>query len=730
MSERLSLEIGVPGLEVVRMNGHEGLSQLFSFELLCGVDGVVDATALLGRTASITFDDGFGVVRPVSGIIAEAFANSIDTDHTHLSIVVRPAAFKHTLGCDCRSFQKMSIVDIASQVIAVPMRLDLAGSYAVRDYTVQYREDDWTFLSRLLEEEGIYYWFDHHEGSKLVLSDSSQGAPTSPGGGPLEVAYQSGLTTAREVIMSLGSGTQVSSGKISLTSFDPANPSLDVSASVGDGPLEFYDAPGGATRFPAVIAAHAATRLEANRAASAWVSGKTSSVRTIPGMVIEAVNHPLASLDGAYLITAVRYEAAQRQRFVPSDEDVFLAHFDAIDKGTVFRAPLDTAPGKQAGLQSGIVIGAGGQEVHPSESGEVRVQQHWDRYGARDDKAGTWMRVAQRGSADSMLLPRMGWTVLAFNEEGDVDSPSLISRIHDGEHLPPYALPANKTRLVFKTATTPGGGSFNEVRFEDKLGAEEMFLEASRDMNVLVQRVKADRVQHDQTRDVGVDHSLTVGTRIAETVSGNQDMTIGADYSLTTGADRAVQVGGNETITVGGSRKLNVGAGKNYGTNLKRDLTVGAALIETSLGSISATGGMATTLVGGAKINASAGSINEDVGKVGVQLIGGAKIELSKMNRNVDARSIYMETVGGALINKSAGLYTDASDKTSTWKVGALMNGKAPSMHVEAPDKIELVCGGSVIRILPESIEIEANEFSLDDAEAMKLITKEVEHNP
>ncbi len=731
--EHVLLDIGVPRLEVRELRGDEGTSRLFRFEMLCWLpsETAPDPAALIGRDATIVLHDGFTTERPVVGIVTEAEVDSIDTREHHVRVVVRPRAYALTLGRENRAFHDMTVVDIAREVIGgrSPLAVDTKRAYPVRDYTVQYREDDWTFLSRMFEEEGIYYWFDHENGSTLTLSDTSTAAPDALGPMPIELAYRSGLITEREVVKALGSGVQVGSTKFTLKSFDSARPALDVSASEGDGPFEYYDAPGGSAREPAVIAMHTNVRRQAAEAARAWVAGRTSSVRTIPGATIEVINHPLPQLDKRYFVTYARYEVQQRQRFVENGADTFDAYFEAIDKRVPYRAPHDTPLAKQAGLQSGIVVGAPGQEVYPAEGGQVRVQQHWDRIGQRNERAGHWMRVAQRGAANSMLLPRIGWTVLTFNEEGDVDSPSVISRIHDGEHLPTYPLPANKTRLVFKTATTPGGGSFNEIRFEDKLGQEEMFFEASRDMSVLVQNIKVDRVEHDQTRQVGNNHTFTIGDRYSETISRDQTWTIGANHTMKAGVDHAILVKGDETISVGGSRKLKVGENQTYTVKQRRELTVGAAMIDTSLGHIDHTGGFVTTLVGGAKITMSASSISEDVGKVGVQMVGGVKLELAKQDRNVDIRGHFFETVGGALVLTTSGTYRDSADTVSSWKIGAMLTAKAPSVHIEAKEKIEISCGGSTLRILPESIEIEGAALKLTDSAAMKLITKEVEHN-
>jgi type VI secretion system secreted protein VgrG len=365
----------------------------------------------------------------------------------------------------------------------------------------------------------------------------------------------------------------------------------------------------------------------------------------------------------------------------------------------------------------------------PDATGRVRIQLRWDREGQWDDKAGKWMRVAQRGTEESMLLPRVGWNVLTFNEEGEIDAPSVLSRIHDAEHPPTYPLPANKTRVVFKTATTPGGGSFNEIYFEDKKGAEELFMNASKDMNVLAQQVKSESITRDSTRVVGVNHALTVGSDWAENILNNQSVSIGGNEDIDIGNDRLKTVKQNETEKVSGMRKIKTGFQHTISVTKKRNLKVGAAVVELTTGGIATVSGTSTRIiVGGADIRVAKQSITEDTGKNGIQVVGGAKIEISGLDMPADTGIEYKETVAGGMFLKAGGALIDGATQTAAWKIGGALNATAPDVYVEAVEKIELKCGGSVITILPDSVEINAQSFDLSGAQ-LTVETKKVEHN-
>jgi type VI secretion system secreted protein VgrG len=736
LKEHVTLKIDGTPFEVVSLNGEESISRLFRFEIVCAAEaGAQDLGALIAAEAAITLHDSFGTERTVSGIVAEATERVSDEGGSQITVVVRPHAYTLTLGRSLRVFQSSTVVDIVKKIVAgsaQKSRWELVSTYKPHEYCAEYREDDWSFAMRMLEEEGIYYWFDHEGGqTTLVFDDASASAPDLAGGADIVYAYESGLHAEREIIEELGSRVEVTPSKWTIGSFNHQKPMLKVTGSVGGGLLEVYDAPGGGPDTPEGCARRATIMREAAGAAGAGVSGLSSSVRLVPGMVMNIVGHPLARLEGRYLLTRVTYQVVQRRR----DTDAgahrpYICRFDAIPHAVPFRPPAEAQPAKQPGLQTGIVIGAPGDEVYPDATGRVRVQLRWDREGGRDDKSGKWMRVAQRGTAESMLLPRTGWNVLTFNEEGEIDAPNVLSRIHDAEHPPTYTLPANKTRVVFKTATTPGGGSFNEIYFEDKKGAEEMFINASKDMTVYAQQVKTEAVTRDSLRVVGVNHQLTVGQDWMEHVYQDQTVSIGANEEIRVSGNRKKEVKQSETATVGGNRTISTGYMHTISTKLTRALNVGSAVIETTTGAMSTVAGDNLAIaIGASDLKISKKSIIEDVGKISTQVVGGAKIEIAALDQPTDVGKKLTETVAGSMLLKSDEAFLDGAVKTSAWTIVGAMNSDAPQIYVEALEKIELRCGGSVITILPDSVEICAPSFDLSGARHIEIKTKKIEHN-
>ncbi len=739
--EHATLEVDGHPMEVISLSGKEAISELFRYEVVCPTEAGRDPRELLGTPARITLFDGMGHERSITGVIAEGEERAFDDGSAQTTLVVRPAAWTLTLGRSCRVFQDLTVPEIVAQVIAgaacfgrgIAVQWELAGSYAPHVYCAEYREDDWTFVRRLLEEEGIYAFFDHEGAeSTLVFADDSSRAPEIAGGARIEVAHESGMNRAVETILELGPEVRVGPSKFTVGSFNPAKPRLAVKGQAGGGDLEIYEAEGGAPDTPDACARLARFMSQAAAARATTARGTSTSVRLVPGMIVEVDGHPMSRLDGRYLIVESSCEVTQRRRGAAGaskEQRPYLCRFRLVPAALSYRLPRVTPRGKQPGLQLGVVVGPGGAEVHPDVSGRVRVQHHWDREGARDESAGKWMRVAQRGTADSMLLPRMGWNVATFNEEGEIDAPSVLSRLQDAEHPPTYALPANKTRVVWKTATTPGGGSFNEIYFEDKAGSEEMFINASKDHKILVQNDRDERVSRDVTRKIGHDHTLHVEGDYSDTIKRDQTLAIGNDERVEVHGSAKKTVAEDETNTIAGKRSLTVGATHTDQIKETRNLVVGAAQIDTTLGLISSTATITNILVGGAVIRASAGRITESNGYIGVQTIGCAKLEICPKNRVLTVKKAHIETVGGALTMTAGGAYKDHAEMASTWTVGVATEAKAPSIVIEAKDQIVLKVGASSLTITADEITIAGPHFDLPASAKVVTNTPQESHN-
>lgn len=717
------------------VSGREAIGEPFRYELSAAV--VLPCprpSALLGAPATLTLVDDYGQ-RVLHGVAAEVQTFATDKERGEVRVVFVPRTHVLTLGRASRSFQDQSAIDVVESIVtpACPLVRALSRTYPVVPYRVQREEDDWSFVVRTLEAEGVTFYYDHDEESLLVLTDDTRGSPAISGLAVLPY-HPDGLEASSEAVVSLARAAAARTTTVARKSFSWKNPGLGLSVSAGKGRYEAYDAPGGGPADPGALERAASDAKDAATASASGLAGEAATLRLYPGraFTIAAMGADDAWFSGEWLVTSIDIQLAGRRH-------TFATQFTAIAKDVAFRPSPRvggakrkgmTAPwsGGQPGISWGMVIADAGDEVLPDDHGRVRVQMHWDRDGARDSKAGTWMRVAQRCNPGSMMFPRTGWFVATVNEEGSVDAPSVLSRIHDGERPPEYSLPANKTRVVYKTATSPGGGSHNEIHFEDRKGAEVVFWNASKDMNILTKNDAAERVDNDAWHDVGVNQTVSCGQSYTEQVNHFQTVAIGANQTTTLGADRAKTVGANDTVTVGGSRTLKVGESSSLGVAGNRSLQVGAAQIDVSLGQIATTSRTAIQMVGGAVVRMSAKNYTEDASIASAELVGAVKVETAGENRTIGVDKRFIEAVGGAVRVDAGKRYIDSATKKASHVVGGAVTGTTKEVTLEGYTSIELRCGASVVVIEPEQIRMEATTLKLDGAE-LEAVTGIIVHN-
>jgi type VI secretion system secreted protein VgrG len=735
-NEHVYFEIdGVPQ-KVVRMTGREKVSELYGFDLECESKSADQKPFdMLGDRCEMWLHDGFGVRRSIQGIISEAHRTVHDDGTAKLHVHMVPNVFPLTLSRDSRVFIDKTVPQIVELVLQkmpdmtrIPFRWELTRDYRERVYTAQYREADWTFISRLLEEEGIYYWFDHEpDESVIVFSDDSIHAPKIMGEAPIEFALETGMLGKRELIHEFAQEAHATATKFTVGSFDPWNPAVKVMATYGDGIHEMYDAPGGGPEESSVCEHIARNRHECAMSHRRSSSGNSSSVRLVPGRIVDMFGHPLH--DGSYLVTEVVYDVRQRRRF-EAIEGGFECHFEAIDAGVVFRPPEDTPVSKQAGIQSGRVVGPPGEEIHTDDRGRVRVQLHWDREGGWDDKAGKWMRVAQRGVGMSMLYPRIGWNVMTFMEEGNVDAPTVLSRVHDAEHPPTYPLPENKTKTVYRTLTSPGGGPANEIRYEDLAGLQEMFINAARNMNYVSKKDFLQQVGRNHEKKVGGDQKVDIKTFLTKDVKNDQKTKVGGTEELEVTSDYIKDVGGNETRTVETDRKLEIGS--NHKHNVQKDRTLTAksdAREEAREGLIKVSSATAKVTI---KVNAKhtvTGIYQEQVTKSSQKTVKANYYETCKERYTVEVNGEFIEKLGANLKMSTEQYFMDASDDTNKWTVQDYIRATTKQLHVEAKKRILVKCGSSTIEITPEDIIIRSPNYDLSQSRSTVANTKQIKHN-
>lgn len=667
----------------------------------------------------------------VHGIVFEVLTHVSGTDELpQHRFEVRPAAFALSIGRDHRYFQQKTSVEIAKDILRKAaidgVEWSVSGSPRTRDYVVQYGESDWDFLLRILAEDGISFRFDFEDdATKLVFFDDSAAAPAIEVGS-IDFHAGSALVESADSVHDISTRSELRHDHVVLRDYNPQKPQLDLEVKAdGEGTARgLYDYPGryGTTSDGKTLAR---LRLEALQARKRVISGRATSTRLRPGLTFTIVDAPTDSLGERLFATALELEFEQRDGGVVRTA----VRWEAIPVAVPFRPELREYEPRIAGPQTSAMVGPSGKELHVDDAGRIRAQFWWDREGKHDDKSSTWMRVGQFPLGGSMVLPRIGWDLLVEHQGGDGDVPLVIGHLYDGTHPPPYSLPANKTRTSWQTATVGGGGA-NEIRFEDKKGSEEIFLNASKDMSVTVGEKKTKTIGNNHVLEVGANRELKVGSNRTLGVKSDQKVTVGAAESLTVSGTRSTDVGGKESITIGAARTVTAVKGKSLDADGGRTLTVGAsmsAIAAMDVGRMIL--GSASVTVGGSWISAAATGLDHATAGAGAETVGGAKLQVGAGGVGLTSKGALAETVGAAYITTAGGNFGETASGKVAITVGGAFLVTTPTIEIEAESEIKIVCGGSSITIKSDSIEIKSPAIPAPGATIAKDGGK-IQHNP
>jgi type VI secretion system secreted protein VgrG len=496
---------------------------------------------------------------------------------------VVPALWFLTLSSDCRIFQHLSVLDIVQKVLGENAVTDVdvrcTKSYPKREFCVQYRETHFDFVSRLLEEEGINYFFEHAAGSHtLILSDDPTSAALCPGGAAVRMASSDEPWQESDVCVAVTSGIGVYTGQVILRDYDPLQPSLNLeSSAAGREKAKHYDYPGKYSDL-AEGKRYAKIQAEAFGSRAQIVSGTGNCRFFLSGHKFSLEDHYRSDLNAAYHLLEVRHVAgAGDYRSWDSATLDYRNEFVAVPLATKFRPARRTARPIVHGTQTAVVVGPGGEEIFTDEYGRVKVQFYWDRQGKLNEDSSCWIRVATTWAGKewgAIRIPRIGQEVVVDFLEGDPDRPIIVGSVYNAQQMPPFGLPANRTQSGVKSRSSLSGtpANFNEIRLEDKKGSELVFIHAEKDKDV--------SVEHDNSESVGHDNSVSVGNNETYRIGNNQSIGVGADQTTNVGGNRTESVGKDEGISIDGNRTESVGKdesitiGKNRTESVGKDDTV------------------------------------------------------------------------------------------------------------------------------------------------------------
>ncbi|RDH42117.1 type VI secretion system tip protein TssI/VgrG [Zooshikella ganghwensis] len=553
-------------LNVTSFIGHEGISQLFHYSInAVSINDNIDPVSMLLQPVTLTIV-GEDFERQVNGIINQFAQGKTADKYTEYSFDFIPKLWYLTKRTDCRIFQALTIPEIIKQVLEVAEFIEkddfiqkLTGNYQPHDYIVQYNETDFNFISRLLEQEGIFYFFEHQVDSHcLVLSDHN--AAFGPiEGESVEFHGKTGLVPDYEVVDELYYTCQRTIGKVELDDYNFTKPNLDlyVTASQGDESLVDYQFPGG-YQLPEQGQRYAQLRLEAFNTFAEKINAQSTCRRLLPGYVVDLERHPRTSLNQSYIICQVMHEGEQPQgqdEYATSEEGSWYRNHGLwIPKTVPFRPPLKAKAPKMPGKQSAVVTGPKGEEIYTERFGRIKAQFHWDRLGQHNEHSSRWMRVMQTWAGKqwgALLIPRIGQEITIDYLHGDINQPVVTGVVYNGRKNPPYPLPKHKTRSGFRTDSTIGSGGYNELSFEDKQGAEQIRIHGEKDSDLRVKNDSREEVVEMRHHKIVDNHYLKIKQDNHLKVDQQHERVVKGDIHHRVGDTQHSQIDGDHLLDAG-----------------------------------------------------------------------------------------------------------------------------------------------------------------------------------
>ncbi|CAH2396633.1 type VI secretion system Vgr family protein [Mesorhizobium escarrei] len=660
----------------------------------------VDPLKMLGGAVSIEGESD--PKRWFSGLVSEFRLTRIEDRLAYYEAVIRPWLWFLGNTTDCRIFQDMSVIEIVEEVFSkystAKFEKRLQGSYPPREYCVQYDESDLDFVQRLLEHEGILYFFEHDEGKHtLVLADAMNKLKPAPGYEKVPYHFE-GQGSRRDVeyITEWIPGSSVRPGAYVHTDYDFEKPGADLMAKSAQ-PFSHNLAAGENYRQPG---AHldvgrgdslAAIRREEIQA----VHQRIAAVGTVRGLysgcTFKLDGFPREDQNQEYLVVSAEYRLFDPgyRALADVESENFKVILGVAPTALAYRPPRVTTRPIMRGPQTATVVGPSGEEIFTDKYARVKVQFHWDRLGKKDQNSSCFVRVSQTWAGSGwgfIQIPRIGQEVIVDFIEGDPDLPIITGRVYNASQMPPYGLPGSATQSGWKSDSSKGGGGYNELMFEDKAGSELVNFQAQKDHNLLIKNDRTKLVQHDQSDRIDHDAKHSVGHNLDEDVGNNKTVKVGVDQTTdignndteTVGVNRSLTVGSNETIGIGANSTETIGIAHTQTVGAVQTVTVGAARVDS-------VGTSETRTVGGPQANTIGATRSVTVGAAQSHDIGASDSWQIAADQSVKVGANQSSDIGST---RSAKIGDD--DSTNVGGAHALKVAKASSIDIGESSTIKV----------------------------------------
>lgn len=562
-----------------KMRGTEAVSSLFEFDVTFhSKQHGLSAKAMLGKDITLKVEtEGGGGVRHFNGICTRFGGGGREGEHLLYTARMRPWLWLAGRRSDCKIFQFKKVPDIISEVLGkygFALLPKLTKTYREWDYCVQYQETDLNFVMRLMEHEGIYFYFEHQDGSHtLVLADDFSSHSPLPGKPSIKYYGIDAVTVAdEEHFRSWQVLEDVNSGEYITDDYDFENPRADLKTKRKN-PLghthdawERYMWPGGYVNY-GDGETYSVVRLESLEAEHERTLGQTTVRTMAPGYLFNLERCPRADQNREYLALSVDYYFLDNSRMSEGSgagDSVWEIKVTSHPTVLPYRPQPVTPKPLTHGPQTAVVVGPAGEEIYTDKYGRVKVQFFWDRYGGKNENSSCWVRVSHPWAGEKwgfIHIPRIGQEVIVDFVGGDPDYPIITGRVYNADQMPPYGLPDNKTASGIKSRSTKGGSptDFNEIRMEDSKGKEQLYVHAQRNLDSVVEADESRVVGHDRNTRIGNNDSRFVVNNDKQVIGGNQALQVQGSQTLAVSGHQDVSVQGHQSNMVAGSRTQSVG---------------------------------------------------------------------------------------------------------------------------------------------------------------------------
>jgi type VI secretion system secreted protein VgrG len=630
----LTTPLGVDKLLLAGFSGHEAISRLFSFHLdLLSEKGPIDFTQIIGKNVTISITQSHHTPRYFNGMVSHFAESGSDARLTHYRMEVVPWTWMLTRYADCKIFHNKTVAEIVQKVFGdrgfSDYKLQLNGTYSPMEYCVQYRETDFNFISRLMEQNGIFYFYQHEMGKHtMVIADSSSVHESCPGQENAGYNLVTGGIDEYDVVNSWNIEQELRSGKYTLTDYNFKTPSANLTSSEatvisvgGNDKFEIFDFPGDyTTRTDGT--AFAKLRMQEEEAGHLVANGSSVCRAFTTGYKFKLTDHYEKPMNVSYVLTEIQHTASVGSAYSTGGGrpgESYSNHFTCIPLTVPFRPARLTPKPFVQGPQTAVVIGKSsyhdtsgddgggdGEEIWVDSYGRVIVRFPWDRAGSCSCR----VRVSQEWAGQSwgaIHIPRVGQEVIVSFLEGDPDRPIITGRVYNAEQMPPYKLPDNQTQSGVKSHSSKGGtaDNFNEIRLEDKKGSEDLLIHAERTMH--------NSVEASQFITVGGDRHITTGGVDKDgNKLGDVKELVFKNHNLHVKTDDRIKIEGKSDLHVQGQ------ANTTYDKDLVQSITGKCVIVADTI-----------QLQGNTKIVLMAGSSSIVIDASGVTVLGAPFINLN-----------------------------------------------------------------------------------------------------